>query len=96
MSNTEAMTHILQIVTLATVEKEMEHAQGPLQKDIQNIEMVQQHAAHWVKADYRYNNCVTSVLSDLQWPSLQHHQYITRLKLLFTRHQFSEYVPGYL
>jgi len=54
-----------------------------LQKDIQNIEMVQRRAARWVKADYRYNSSVSSMLSDLQWPSLKHRRYITRLKLFY-------------
>ena len=43
-----------------------------LQKEIQSIEMVQRRAARWVKSDYRYNSSVTSMLADLQWPSLQH------------------------
>ena len=54
-----------------------------LQKDIQSIEMVQQCAAHWVKSDYQYNIYVTSMLEDLQWPSLQHWRYVTRLKLFY-------------
>ena len=45
--------------------------------------MVQHRAARWVKADYRYNSSVTSMLSDLQWPSLQHRRYIARLKLFY-------------
>ena len=36
-----------------------------IKKDIQSIEMVQHRAARWVKADYRYNSSVTSMLSDL-------------------------------
>ena len=54
-----------------------------LQKDIQSIKMVQRHAAFWVKSDCRYNSSVTSILEDLQWPSLQHRQYVTRLKLFY-------------
>ena len=54
-----------------------------LQKNIHSIEMVQQRAARWVKSDYRYNSSVTSMLEDLQWPSLQHRQYVTRLKLFY-------------
>ena len=33
--------------------------------------------------DYRYNSSVTSMLADLQWPSLQHRRYVTRLKLFY-------------
>ena len=46
---------------------------------MQSIEMVQWRAARWV----RYNSIVTSMLEDLQWPSLQHRGYVTRLKLLY-------------
>ena len=31
---------------------------------------IQRRAAHWIKSDYRYNSSVTSMLEDLQWPSL--------------------------
>lgn len=54
-----------------------------LQKDIHSIEMVQRRAARWVKSDYQYNSSVTSMLNDLQWPSLQHRRYVTRLKLFY-------------
>ena len=54
-----------------------------LQKEIQSIEMVQRRAAPWVKSDYRYNSSVTSMLADLQWPSLQHRRYVTGLKLFY-------------
>ena len=52
-----------------------------LQKDIQSIEMVQQCAAHLVKSDYQYNSSVISMLENLQWPSLQHQRYVTRLRV---------------
>ena len=52
-----------------------------LQKDIYCIEMVQWHAACWVKSDYNYNSSVSTMLANLLWPSLQHRHYITRLKL---------------
>ena len=43
-----------------TVGKGMAHVWDPyVQKDIQNIEMAQCCATHWVKADYRYNSSVT-------------------------------------
>jgi len=54
-----------------------------LQKDTWNIEMVQRRAARWVESDYGYNSSVSSMLSNLQWPTLQHRRYITRLKLLY-------------
>ena len=54
-----------------------------LQKDIQSIEMVKRRAAHWVRSEYQYNSSVTSMLEDLQWPSLQHQRYVTRLKLFY-------------
>ena len=47
------------------------------------IEMIQRRAARWVKSDYQYNIYVTSMLEDLQWPSLQHRRYVTRLKLFY-------------
>ena len=50
---------------------------------IQSMEMVQQRAACWLKSDYQYNSSVTSVLEDLQWPSLQHWRYETRLKIFY-------------
>ena len=40
-----------------------------LQKEIQSIEMVQQHAARWVKSDYRYNSSVTSITAFTLQPS---------------------------
>jgi len=45
--------------------------------------MVQWHAARWVKSDYNYNIPVSHMLANLQWPSLQHLRYITRLKLFY-------------
>jgi len=46
-------------------------------------EIVQRHAACWVKSDYNYNSSVSAMLANLQWPSLQHRRYITRLKLFY-------------
>ena len=37
-----------------------------------NGTMTERLAAHWVKSDYQYNSSITSMLADLQWPSLQH------------------------
>ena len=36
-----------------------------LQKDICNIEMVQQYAIHWVNSDYRFNSSISPMLSVL-------------------------------
>ena len=54
-----------------------------LQKDIHNIEMVQRRAARWVNSDYRHNSSVSSMLTNLQWPSLEHRRQCTRLKLFY-------------
>jgi len=51
---------------------------GPL--STKSIDMIQQRAARWVKAGYRYTCSVSSTLTDLQWPSLW---YTTRLKLFY-------------
>jgi len=69
-----------------------------LQKDIWNIEMVQRHAARWVESNDGYNSSVSSILSSMQWPTLQHRQYITRLKLLYNMiHDASAInIPAYL
>ena len=46
-----------------------------LQKDIQNnIEMIQQRAACWVKSDYRYNSSVSTTYVNSS--SFQHQQYV--------------------
>ena len=37
---------------------------------IDNIEMVQQHPARWVKQDYRQTSSVTETLNELQWTFL--------------------------
>ena len=42
----------------------------PYLQDIQNIEMVQCRAAHWVKSGYRCNSSI-SLSAGLQWPSFQ-------------------------
>ena len=41
-----------------------------LSKDIHAVERVQRTAARWVKSDYNWENSVTSMLSQLQWPAL--------------------------
>ena len=48
----------------------------------------QRHIIHyWVNSDYRFNSKYVShscfLLSDLQWPTLEHHWHFTRLKLFY-------------
>ena len=45
-----------------------------LLKDITIIERVQRIAARWVKSNYNWENCVSNMLSELQWPSITHSQ----------------------
>jgi len=40
-------------------------------------------AARLVKSDYGCNSSVSSMLSNLQWPTLQYRRYITKRKLLY-------------
>jgi len=41
--------------------------------DIQAIEKIQRHATQWVSSDYGRTSSVTSMLNELQWPSLASH-----------------------
>ena len=41
-----------------------------LSKDVNAIERVQRIAARWVKLNYNWENSVSSMLSELQWPIL--------------------------
>ena len=54
-----------------------------LSKDIQAIERVQRIAARWVKSNYNWENSVTSMLSELQWPALNIRRRISRLTILY-------------
>ena len=40
-----------------------------LLKDITTIERVQRIAARWVKSNYNWENSVSNMLSELQWPA---------------------------
>ena len=51
-----------------------------LDKNILAIEMVQRRAARWVKSDYLWTSSVTSMLSDLNWSTLQHRREV-RIKI---------------
>ena len=54
-----------------------------LSKDIQAIERVQRIAARWLKSNYNWDNSVTSMLSELQWPALNIRRHISRLTILY-------------
>ena len=51
---------------------------------IQILEKVQQQAARWVLSDYGRPSSVTTMLTQLGWPTLQHRRFISRL-IFFTR-----------
>ena len=51
--------------------------------DTQSIEKVQRRAARWVSSDYGRFNSVTSMLNELQWPTLSSHQKLARLSTFF-------------
>ena len=57
------------------------HQQG----DIKTLEQVQCQAARYVYNDYttRTPGCVTAMVKDIGWESLQDQQYIARLSLLY-------------
>ena len=52
-------------------------------KDIHAVERVQRIAARWVKSDYNWENSVTSMLSQLQWPALHIRRQMSRLSILY-------------
>ena len=54
-----------------------------LSKDIAAIERVQRIAARWVKFNYKWENSVSNMLSELRWPTLQTCRYISRLTILY-------------
>ena len=47
--------------------------------DIQSIEKIQRRAAQWVSSDYNKFSSVTSMLNDLQWPTLSSRRKFARL-----------------
>ena len=55
------------------------------QGDIQTLEQVQRGAARYVYNDYttRTPGCVTAMVKDIVWESLQDRRYIARLSLLY-------------
>jgi hypothetical protein len=53
------------------------------EKDIKAVEAVQRRAARFVFHDYGRYSSVTSMLDELQWPTLAHRRRTARLTLLF-------------
>ena len=51
--------------------------------DTQSIEKVQRRAARWVLSDYSRFDSVTSMLNELQWPTLSSHRKLARLSTFF-------------
>ena len=51
--------------------------------DIQSIEKVQRRAARWVSSDYNKFSSVTSMLNDLQWPTLSSRRKFARLSTIY-------------
>jgi len=50
---------------------------------ITNIEKIQKRAVHWVLHDYSRHSSVTSMLQQLQWPSLESRRTKARLCLFY-------------
>ena len=61
---------------------------GPhTQADIKTLEKVQRRAARWVTSRYRQTSCVDSILTDLDWPTLQNRRKKARLELFYKFHK---------
>lgn len=54
-----------------------------LEKDIKALEAVQRRAARFVCNDYSRYSSVSSMLEELQWPSLEHRRKLARLTLMY-------------
>ena len=55
-----------------------------LSKDITTIKRVQRIiVARWVKYNYNWENSVSNMLSELQWPTLYVRRHISRLTILY-------------
>ena len=57
------------------------------QADIKTLEKVQRRAVRWVTSRYRQTSCVDSILTDLDWPTLQNRRKKARLELLYKFHK---------
>ena len=66
---------------------------------IDNIEKIQRQVARWAVSDYRQQSSVTDMLHQLQWPSLQQHQYTSRFsqfhKIVHHHTTTAVYIPPY-
>ena len=58
-----------------------------ISKGIDCIESVQRHAACFVNSDYSCHSCVSSMLTDLNWPSLQSRRRIYHLGMFYKIHR---------
>ena len=47
--------------------------------NIQALEKVQRRAARWVLSDYGRQSSVTRMLTQLNWPTLQHRRFTSRI-----------------
>ena len=57
------------------------------QADIKTLEKVQRRAARWVTSRYRQTSCVDSILTDLDWPTLQNRRKKAQLELFYKFHK---------
>ena len=61
---------------------------------IQSIEKVQRSASRWVLSDYSTFNSVTSMLNELQWPTLFSRQKFARLSTFLRSFIIYQYHPS--
>ena len=54
-----------------------------LKKEITALKKVQRRAAHFVTVEYSREKSVTNMLSELQWPTLKQHNFVTHQNLLW-------------
>ena len=52
-------------------------------KNIQILEAVQRRASRFVKNDYSNFSCVTAMMQDLEWPTLEERRSVTKVSMLF-------------
>ena len=57
------------------------------QADIKTLEKLQRRAARWVTSRYRQTSCVDSILTNLDWPTLQNRRKKARLELFYKFHK---------
>ena len=61
--------------------------------DVLSLEKIQRRTARWVMSDYGQTSSFTSMLSDLQWPTLSDRWRSARLSKLLTIYQHHHYQP---